>query len=49
MGFYLKNPRESAFILKFAAASRAASKKRREAEDAGEHIPSFLIAQYQHA
>ncbi|MCR4748149.1 MAG: radical SAM protein [Clostridiales bacterium] len=40
----LKNPRESAFILKFAAASRAASKKRRAAEDAGEHIPSFLIA-----
>ncbi len=40
----LKNPRESAFMLKFAAASRAASKKRRKAEDAGEHIPPFLIA-----
>ncbi len=40
----LKDPRESAFLLKFAAASRAASKKRREAEDAGEHIPSYLIA-----
>ncbi len=40
----LKDPRESAFLLKFAAASKAASKKRREAEDAGEHIPSYLIA-----
>lgn len=40
----LKNPRESAFMLKFAASSRAASKKRREAEDRGEHIPPFLIA-----
>ena len=40
----IKNPRESAFMLKFAAASRAASKKRRKAEDNGEHIPPFLIA-----
>ncbi|MBQ4452804.1 MAG: radical SAM protein [Clostridia bacterium] len=40
----LKNPRESAYMLKFAAASRTASKKRRKAEDAGEHIPPFLIA-----
>ena len=40
----LKDPREGAFMLKFAAASRAASKKRRKAEDAGEHIPPFLIA-----
>ena len=40
----LKDPRESAFLLKFAAASRAASKKRRESEDAGEHVPSYLIA-----
>ena len=40
----LKNPRESAFMLKFAAASRSASKKRRTAEDSGEHIPPFLIA-----
>lgn len=39
-----KDPRESAFMLKFAAASAAASKKRREAEDRGEHIPPFLIA-----
>lgn len=40
----LKNPRESAFMLRFAAASKAASKKRRKAEDSGEHIPPFLIA-----
>ena len=40
----LKDPRESAFMLKFAAASRAASKKRAEAEAQGEHIPPFLIA-----
>ena len=40
----LKNPKESAFMLKFARASREASKKRRIAEDNGEHIPSFLIA-----
>lgn len=40
----LKNPKESAFMLKFAAASRSASKKRRKAEDRGEHVPPFLIA-----
>jgi MoaA/NifB/PqqE/SkfB family radical SAM enzyme len=40
----LRNPKESAFMVKFAAASKAASKKRRVAEDNGEHIPPFLIA-----
>lgn len=40
----LRNPKESAFMLRFAAASRIASKKRRTAEDKGEHIPPFLIA-----
>ena len=40
----LTNPRESAFMLRFAAATAAASKKRKAAEQAGEHIPSFLIA-----
>ena len=40
----LKDPKESAFMLKFAAASRKASKRRMELEEAGEHIPSFLIA-----
>ena len=40
----LKNPRESAFMFRFAAASRAASKKRAAAERQGRHIPAFLIA-----
>lgn len=40
----LKDPRETAFLVQFAAASRAASQKRRRAEDAGEHVPSYLIA-----
>ena len=39
-----KDPRESAFMLKFAASSKAASRKRKAAEEAGEHIPPFLIA-----
>ena len=40
----MKNPRESAYMLRFAAASKKASKKRAVAEKAGEHIPPFLIA-----
>ena len=40
----LKDPRESAFMLQFAAASKKASKRRAEAERNGEHIPPFLIA-----
>ncbi len=40
----LKDPKESLFMAKFAAASKSASKKRRIAEDQGEHIPPFLIA-----
>ncbi len=39
-----KNPKESAYMARFALASRAASKKRAKAESAGEHIPPFLIA-----
>ena len=39
----LKNPKESAYMLKFASASKKASKKRAVAEAAGEHIPPFLI------
>ena len=39
-----RSPKESAYMAKFALASRAASKKRRHAEDTGEHIPPFLIA-----
>ena len=40
----LADPAESAFMLKFAAASRKASAKRARAEKRGEHIPPFLIA-----
>ncbi|MBR5090955.1 MAG: radical SAM protein [Ruminiclostridium sp.] len=40
----LSNPKESAFMLKFAAAAKAASKRRIKAEREGQHIPSFLIA-----
>ncbi len=40
----VKNPRESAYMLKFAAASKKASNKRAAAEKNGEHIPPFLIA-----
>lgn len=40
----LKNPRESAFMVKFAAASKAASDKRKRAKAQGEHILPFLIA-----
>lgn len=40
----LKDPKESAFMARFALASKAASKKRAEAEVRGEHIPPFLIA-----
>ena len=40
----LKDPKESAFMLKFAAASKAASKRRMAYEEKGEHIPPFLIA-----
>lgn len=39
----LKNPKESAFMAKFALASQKASKKRKKAEEKGEHIPPFLI------
>lgn len=40
----ISNPAESVFIAKFAVASANASKKRKKAEDKGEHIPAFLIA-----
>ena len=40
----LKNPRESAYMVRFAVASKAASKKRAAMEKKGEHIPPFLIA-----
>ncbi len=40
----MKDPRESVFMAKFAAASRRATKVRRQFAENGEHIPSFLIA-----
>lgn len=39
-----QNPKESAFMLRFAAASKAASAKRKAKEKEGEHIPPFLVA-----
>ena len=40
----LKDPRESAFMLKFAVASCKATQTRKRLAEGGEHIPSFLIA-----
>ena len=40
----LRDPRGSAYLARFAAASRRASRKRAEAEKRGEHVPPFLIA-----
>ncbi len=40
----LKNPKESAYMARFAMATKAASKKRAKLEAEGEHIPPFLIA-----
>ncbi len=40
----LKNPKESAYMAKFALASKSASRKRAKMEEAGEHVPPFLIA-----
>ena len=40
----LKNPKESAFMARFALASKAASAKRKKMEENGEHVPPFLIA-----
>ncbi len=39
----LKNPRESAFMARFAAASRKASQMRMRLEQEGLHVPGFLI------
>ena len=40
----LKNPKESAFMAKFALASQRASKLRLRLEREGLHVPGFLIA-----
>jgi len=39
-----KNPKQSAFFLRFTAATKKAARRRHEYELSGEHIPSFLIA-----
>ena len=39
-----KNPKQSAFFLRFAKAAQKASKHRSEYEKTGLHIPPFLIA-----
>ena len=40
----LADPKESAFMARFALSSRDASRKRAKAEQDGENIPPFLIA-----
>ena len=40
----LTNPKETLFLGKFALASKKASRLRRQEEEAGLHVPSFLIA-----
>lgn len=40
----IKYPKESAFLIKFAAVSRKAAKKRMALEETGLHVPGFLIA-----
>ncbi len=40
----LKNPKEAAFMAKFAVASSKASKVRMKYEEEGLHVPGFLIA-----
>ncbi len=40
----LRDPRESAFMVKFAAAAGKATRRRLELEKEGLHVPSFLIA-----
>ena len=40
----LKDPRESAFLVRFAAACAAADRRRESNEAQGLHVPSYLIA-----
>ena len=40
----LKDPKQGAFFARFASASKKAAGRRHDFEQAGEHIPSFLIA-----
>ena len=40
----LRDPKESLFMARFAAASRKASERRARNEKDGLHVPSYLIA-----
>ena len=40
----LRDPRESAFLMKFAASCAVADKRREKNEKEGLHVPSYLIA-----
>lgn len=40
----LRNPQESAFLLRCTAAQKKAAEKRKRMEQSGTHIPPFLIA-----
>ena len=40
----LRNPRQSAFLAKYALASAKASRRRKQLEAEGVHVPSYLIA-----
>lgn len=40
----IKNPREIAFVLKYAISSNEAKKKRKKFQRKGENIPTFLIS-----
>ncbi len=40
----LKNPKESAFLLQYAAYAKRSAKKREQHAAEGRHVPSFLIA-----
>ena len=39
-----RNPKESVYMLRFAKACAAASKRREASEKQGDHVPAFLIA-----
>ena len=39
----LKNPKESAYMARFAMSSKNASAKRKKMEKNGDHVPPFLI------
>jgi MoaA/NifB/PqqE/SkfB family radical SAM enzyme len=40
----IKNPRETAFLLRYSLSSARAARRRKKNEKAGVHIPAFLIA-----